>query len=138
MQHVRRVNVFFYGLFMEAEALRAKGLNPLNPRAGQVHGWRPRIGKRAALVESQGETTHGILMELTHAELDRLYSEPGVSVYRPEAVTVQLEDGAAVTALCYNLPIGPDPDERNPEYAAKLQALAARLGLPASYIQSLS
>ena len=138
MQHARRVNVFFYGLFMDAEALRAKGLDPVSPRAGQVHGWRPRIGKRAALVESRGESTHGFLMELTHAELERLYAEPGVSVYRPEAVTVHLEDGSSVAALCYNLPAAPDPDERNPEYAAKLQALAARLGLPASYIQSLS
>lgn len=134
----RRVKVFFYGLFMDAEALRAKGLDPVNPRAGRVHGWRPRIGKRAALVESRGDTTHGILMELAHAEIDRLYSEPGVSVYRPEAVTVELEDGTSVAALCYNLPVAPAPEERNPEYAAKLQTLAARLGLPASYIQSLS
>ena len=138
MPQLRRVRVFFYGLFMDAEALRAKGLDPVNVRPARVHGMRLRIGQRAALVESPGDITHGMSMELTHAELDLLYMEPGVTVYRPEAVSLKLDDGSALAALCYNLPTPPNPDERNPEYAAKLRSLAERIGLPSSYVQSLS
>ena len=36
-------------------------------------------------------------------------------------------------ALAYVLPEPPAPDERNPEYATTLRALAERLGFPAAY-----
>jgi hypothetical protein len=134
---VRRVSVFFYGLFMDAEALRAKGLTPVGVRQARVRGMRLRIGKRAALVASPTDSAYGVVMELTHAEIDRLYGEPGVVVYRPEAVVAELTDGSAVPALCFNLPVAPRADERNPEYAATLRELAGRLGLPAEYIDSL-
>ena len=130
--------VFFYGLFMDADLLRGKGLDPVNVRTARVAGMRLRIGHRAALVESAGSTTHGVLMELTHEEIERLYDDPGVAGFRPEAVIAERADGSTVAALCYNLPAAPRADERNPEYASKLRALATRLKLPASYIESLS
>ena len=34
----RRVNVFFYGLFMDADALRSKGLHPNDIRQARVDG----------------------------------------------------------------------------------------------------
>jgi hypothetical protein len=134
----RRVNVFFYGLFMDVQLLRAKGLDPVNVRPAQVRGVRLRIGHRAALVGDPDSSAYGFLMELTHAELDRLYSDPGVAVYRPEAVVAELGEGTHAAALCYNLPLAPAADERNPEYASKLRELAGRLGLPAQYVDSLS
>lgn len=133
----RRIDVFFYGLFMDVEALRAKGLNPLNVRPARVRGMHLRVGKRAALLVGANDSTYGLVMELTHAEIDQLYSEPGVAVYRPEAVTAELTDGSTIPALCFNLPAAPHPGERNPEYAATLRTLAGRLGLPAEYVDSL-
>jgi hypothetical protein len=133
----RRVQIFFYGLFMDADLLRAKGLNPATPRAVCVRGMALRIGQRAALVAEPNGSVHGILMELTHDDIERLYSDPSVAVYRPEAITAVLADGSTVAALCYNLPAAPQPDERNPEYAEKLRTLAGRLGLPADYLRSL-
>ncbi len=41
-------------------------------------------------------------------------------------------------ALAYVLPEPPAPEEHNPEYAAKLRALAERLGLPAEYTLSIT
>ena len=38
---------------------------------------------------------------------------------------------------CYNLPQPPSPSERNPEYAARLRAVAQKAGLPADYVASL-
>jgi hypothetical protein len=50
----RRVSVFFYGLFMDPELLRGKGLQPENDRRACVRGMRLRIGKRAALEVEPG------------------------------------------------------------------------------------
>jgi len=41
----RRVDVFFYGLFMDAGLLRTKGAQPMNVRMASVLGFALRIGK---------------------------------------------------------------------------------------------
>jgi hypothetical protein len=133
----RRITVFFYGLFMDAEALRTKGLHPNNARPAQVQGMALRIGKRAALTVSPASCTYGILMDLTHSEIDQLYAESSVAMYRPEAVMAKVADDSRVAALCFNLPSAPAKEEENPGYAAKLREVARRLGLPASYVDSL-
>ena len=133
----RRLSVFFYGLFMDQAALRAKGLDPANPRPASVNGMALRIGERATLVADAQATSHGILMELTHDEIDRLYSEPGVARYRPEAVLAEGADGSHAAALCFNLPKPPRPEEANPDYAAKLREVGRRLGLPPHYVAGI-
>ena len=133
----RRIEVFFYGLFMDIDLLRSEGAEPLNVRAAFVPGFSLRIGQRAALVPVPNSRAYGILMELTHGEIEQLYSEPSVRVYRPEAVTAELGDGSHVAALCFNLPVAPRPEEANPNYAAKLRDLARRLGFPSDYIDSI-
>lgn len=133
----RRVDVFFYGLFMDGDLLRAQGLHPEGIELALVDGLALRIGQRAALVATPGARVHGVVLSLTLAELDRLYSEPSVQAYKPQAVLAQLADGGVIPALCYNLSQPPAPTERNPEYATKLRAVAERVGLPAEYIASL-
>lgn len=133
----RRISVFFYGLFMDADALRAKGLEPVNVRSCSVRGWELRLGKRAALTANPQGCCHGMVMELTHEEVERIYAEPSVSIYRPEAVQVHLAEGSTIAALCYNLPIAPGPDEVNPVYAEQLRRLARKLRLPEDYIRSI-
>jgi hypothetical protein len=133
----RRADVFFYGLFMDPDLLRGKGFAPENAVRASVSGFALRIGLRAALVPEGSSRVHGVIMSLTLAELDRLYSEPSVQAYRPQAVLAHLETGEAIAALCYNLPEPPSATERNPEYVAKLRAVAQKLGLPAAYLSSL-
>jgi hypothetical protein len=132
----RRIPVFFYGLFMDAGALTAKGLHPTNVRRASLPGHGLRIGERAALVPTPDGRVHGMLMDLTHGEIDRLYSEPGVSVYRAEPVVCDT-DGGSVVALAFNLPVPPGPEQSNPAYAEKLRSLAARLQLPVEYVDSI-
>lgn len=136
MTEPHRVDVFFYGLFMDAERLRAKGINPHNSRIASVRDFQLIVGNRATLAPSSGATVYGVLSSLTHSEMDRLYSEPSVSEYRAEAV-LALTDAGAVAALCFNLPTAPQPDERNSEYADELKALAERIGLPKMYVDSM-
>jgi hypothetical protein len=133
----RRVEVFFYGLFMDADALRHKGLDPVNVRQASVVGMTLRLGDRATLVPDPNGCVHGMLMAMTHAEIGRLYSEPGVAAYRPEPVLANLADGTQVAALCFNLPEPPSAAQSNPDYAAKLQSVARRLALPESYIANI-
>jgi hypothetical protein len=133
----RCVDTFFYGLFMDRDLLRAKGLHPADMRRARVDGWRLHIGARAALFPDPAGCVHGMVMALTHAELEQLYAEPSVAMYRPEAVLATLDDGASVAALCFNLPAVEDPAPANPDYAAKLRAVAQRLALPAVYVQSI-
>lgn len=134
---MRTIDVFFYGLFMDESLLRAKGLHPVNFRKASVQGLELRIGDRAALVPESSGRVHGMVASLSHAEVEHLYAEPGLRNYRPEAVLAHFADGAVAAALCFNLLEPPAVGERNPEYAAKLRALAARLDFPAEYVASI-
>ena len=132
-------NVFFYGLFMDAAVLEAKGVRGTGSRQGVVRDWALRIGQRATLVPAPGGAVHGVVTAVPLPELDRLYAEASVQMYRPVAVLVEAAaaEVAPVAALAYVLPEPPAPEERNPEYAAKLRALAERLGLSGHYTRSI-
>jgi hypothetical protein len=132
-----QVSVFFYGLFMDAETLRANGFHPVNARQACVSGMTLVIGRRATLVPDLAKCTYGFVIGLSHQEVDRLYAEPSVAAYRPEAVLVQLADRSYIPALCFNLPQSDQPAEPNPDYAERLRAVASRLGLPADYVASI-
>ena len=134
----RQIDGFFYGLFMDVELLRQSGAKPSNVRRAYVADFALRIGQRATLVPSSGARAYGMVIALTHAELERLYGAPGLELYRPEAVVAQLLDGGAVPALCYNLVEAPEPHERNPEYAKRLRSVLAKLGFPVEYVDSVA
>jgi DNA-binding IclR family transcriptional regulator len=134
---MRKIDVFFYGLFMDEDLLRSRGATPANLRLASVSGFQLRIGDRATLVPSPAGRVYGLIASLSHAELERLYSEPGVSAYRPEAVLAELPNGDVVAALCFNLPEPPSAGERNVQYASKLRSLAERLDFPADYVASI-
>lgn len=134
---VRTIDIYFYGLFMDEAFLRQKGLNPHNRRVALVENFSLAIGGRATLVPCANGMVHGILFSLTHQEIDVLYSGDSLSVYRPEAVAARLTNGTIIPALCFNLPIAPTRDERNPDYVSKLRQLAERIGLPSEYVSSI-
>ena len=133
----RRIDVFFYGLFMDADLLREQGLQPGKSRLARLDDYALVIADRATLVPRPGAQVYGVVMDLTQAELTQLYAEPSVADYRPEAVLLQMDDGNTVAALCYNLEIEEQGTETNHSYATKLHALARRLGLPQSYQEVL-
>jgi len=134
---MRKIDVFFYGLFMDEELLQSKGVRPTNPRLASVSGFQLRIGDRAALVPTASGRVFGLVASLSHAEVEQLYSEPSVRAYRPEAVLASLPNGEILAALCFNLPEPPSADERNDTYASKLRSLAERLQFPADYVASI-
>lgn len=133
----RRIDVFFYGLFMDEALLREKGLNPINPRLASVDNFALMVGQRATLVPTVGDTVHGVVFSLTHEDIDGLYGEPSVKAYRPEPVLARLKAGELIPTLCFNLPALDSTNERNVGYAAKLRDLATRLNLPLKYVQKI-
>ncbi len=130
------VDVFFYGMFMDPNALRARGLQPCNPRLACVRGMALKIGKRATLVPDENCVAHGLIMTLQLAELERLYSDPSVAAYGPELVNCEYADGSVTSALCYNLS-EMDTGSPNLQYAAKLRGVAKRMGLPVEYVENI-
>jgi hypothetical protein len=134
----RRIDAFFYGLFMDVDILRASNVMPVDPRRAYVDDFVLRIGQRATLLPLAGARAYGMVFALTHPELERLYTAPGLEQYRPEAVLARPLEGQPMPALCYNLREAPRPDERNPEYAARLQRALSKLDFPPAYVQSVS
>jgi hypothetical protein len=137
VSEVRTVDVFFYGLFMDDALLQEKGIIPFNRRLAFVENFSLAIGARATMFPNEGHVVHGVLFSLSHSEVEALYSDESVRVYRPEAVLAKLADGSLIPALCFNLPVPPSAEERNPQYASKLRDLAARIGLPPDYVSSI-
>ena len=133
----RRVDAFFYGLFMDVAVLRDSGVTPIEPRRAYVDDFAVRIGQRATLVPSVGGRAYGMLIALTQSELERLYAAPGLDLYSPEAVLAHPLTGEPSPALCYNLREPPRAEERNADYAARLQRVLRSLEFPWEYIDSI-
>ena len=134
----RRVDGFFYGLFMDADILRDSNILPENPRRAFVEGFGLLIGQRATLVPAPGARAYGMVFALSHDELESLYGTPGLEQYRPEAVLARSLEGEPIPALCFNLREAPAADEANPDYAARLRTALGKLDFPPEYIESVA
>jgi hypothetical protein len=134
---MRKINVFFYGLFMDEALLHSKGISMPNLRIASVPGFQLRVGNRATLVPSPFSHVFGLIASLSHYEVEQLYAEPSVQAYRPEPDLAYLANGEILAALCFNLPEPPSLNEHHPDYAAKLRILAERLQFPPDYVLSI-
>jgi hypothetical protein len=133
-----RTFVFFYGLFMDEDLLRGRGLAPSDVAPAVVDGFGLRVGNRADLVRAPAERAYGVVMSLSLAELDRLYADPSVRAYRSRIVTARrLDDGTAVTAQCYTLPEGTVLAAPDPAYLEGLREIGVKVGLPAPFLEAL-
>jgi Gamma-glutamyl cyclotransferase, AIG2-like len=130
------VMVFFYGLFMDESLLASKGVRPIDSTVGYVDGYSLRIGKRATLLPEANGRAYGVLMKIAPEDVVALYSEQSVADYVAEPVVVTLPGDIQVSAVCYNLPAARLAGT-NPEYAAALLTLAAKLGLPDGYLRQI-
>ena len=134
---LRHATGFFYGLFMDEAVLAEAGVAARNPKMAYVEDFGLRVGCRATLVPELGARAYGMLYDLTHEELGKLYGVPGLKDYRPEAVEAHLLEGGRRPALCYNLLDAPAPGKANEAYAERLRGALERLGFPVDYIASV-
>jgi hypothetical protein len=129
-------SVFFYGLFMDADLLRSKGLKPSSPRLAYATGYGLRIGARATLEKSPGERAYGSVIALEERELAVLYGDASVADYLPETLLATDTQGHSIDAISYILPMD-KLSGRNPEYAKSLSAAARKIGLPGAYVEEI-
>lgn len=129
-------SVFFYGLFMDADLLREKGLSPSNPELARVEGYGLRIGARATLEASAGERAFGSIMDLGEEELNALYGEEGVADYEPRQLVAIDSQRNSLQVITYLLPMA-KLSGRNREYARLLAITARKVGLPDDYIEEI-
>ena len=92
-----------------------------------------RIGKMATLLREANAEAHGIVYQLTHGELNRLYWGAGLDDYVAEAIVVETDRHGKIAALCCNLLVPPAEEETNAEYLGKLVQCTRKLGVRAPY-----
>lgn len=130
----KRIDGFFYGLFMDRTILRELGVQPENPRHAFIEDYRLSIGDRATLLPCPNARAYGMVLALTAVELGRLYSGPGLEEYQPETIIVTTFTGEAIQAICYNLVGRAEQGQMNSQYAVELAMTLKKLGFPADYI----
>ncbi len=129
-------SIFFYGLFMDGDLLREKGLHPANHKLAHVAGYGLRIGQRATLELSQYERAFGSVMDLGSEELGVLYGEKSVADYVPEQLVAIDMRGKSLEVTSYILPMKLVSGS-NSEYARLLALSARKIGLPDDYITEI-
>lgn len=129
--------VFFYGLFMDPEVLRRKGLEPREFTIASVEGYGLRIGERATLERSDGERVFGTVMRLSPEELDLLYSDESVADYVPVRLVADDMKGDRIGAISYILPMELLAGE-NAAYARALLSAAEKIGLPEAHLRTIA
>ena len=126
----QRLNdVFFYGLYMDEDILKSKGVEPRNKRKALANGYELRLGNMATLLRVENAKAYGMVYSLTHEEIDILYKNSGLTQYVNEALMVELEDNSSIVTLCSVLLDEPKADERNDEYYQKLVTCMKKYGL---------
>jgi hypothetical protein len=72
---MRRIRVFFYGLFMDEALLRSRGIDAGESSRASLPGFRLRIGRRATLVADDAGIVHGMAGLLSHQARLRALAE---------------------------------------------------------------
>jgi hypothetical protein len=127
--------VFFYGGLMNPKVMDRVGLKPRRQEPATLSGFDLRIEPYVNLVPCPGHAVFGVLMEVTHAELQRTYAQLKV-VYSPEAVVAQTMDGRLRPALCYlcaAMPAG----QADAAHVEDLAGPAEQLGFPSWYVAKI-
>jgi hypothetical protein len=131
-------DIFIYGLHMDPERLRGRGIEAGTPRRAHVDGFALRLGEHPTLVPCAGGRVHGMVYALHPDALRTLLALPEVADYRDEGVLAWIEGDAPRPALCFRLARMPATDERNAEYARRLQETLGRLGFPPDSIAAVA
>jgi cation transport regulator ChaC len=124
--------VFFYGGLINPRMLDKVGMKPTRQEPATLAGFDIRISPYVNLVRSGGHTVFGLLMEVTHAELEHTYSQLKAR-YLPQAVIVSDSAGELRAALCYISPHMP-PGQAEAEHVETLATAGESLGFPQWYL----
>lgn len=132
-----RVWVFFYGTFMSPGVLIEHGVTPGRTVPARLNGFELHIRPRGNLTRSDRWCAYGVITEVTHEDLARLYSDLeerfGLK-YLPEPVLAEALDGTVRPALCYIAPHMDDAPATS-DYVGQLAEAVRAAGLPEWYAE---
>ena len=105
---MRKIWTFFYGSFMNSDVLAKADVHPTQRQMARLDGWELKIAPRATLIPAQGGSVFGILAQLTHSDIDKLYTRDwfGFGTYLPEAVIVTDAAARELSSVLYRLADG--------------------------------
>ena len=132
----RLVDVFFYGLYMDAEILKSKNVEPRKNRKALVYDYKLRVGNMATLLREEGSEAHGLVYALTHDEIYSLYEGSGITAYVTEPLMAETEEGEFIPTITCVLKEPPAKNESNREYWDKLIVCMEKYNLPLPEEQS--
>lgn len=127
--------VFFYGGLINPTMLDKVGMKPKRQEPATLSGFDIRISPYVNLVRSAGHTVFGMLIKVTHGELEHTYSQLKAR-YLPEAVIVADSTDHLRPALCYIVPDMP-PGQAAVDHVETLAAAAESLGFPGWYLSRI-
>lgn len=135
---MRKVWTFFYGSFMNPDVLAEADVHPIGQQMARLDDWELKIAPRATLIPTQGSCVYGILAQLTHSEIDRLYAKDwfGFGTYLPEAVMVTNAVGHPSAAMCY-VAWQIEGGKPTPEYIGKMVTVAREYSFPEDYLRHI-
>ncbi len=122
--------VFFYGLYMDEEILKSKGVEAREKIIACAKGYKLRVGKMATLLRDESSKAYGIVYSLTYEEIDKLYKNAGLTEYVVESLIVETEDKKEIATLCCILLEPPKEDENNEKYFNSLVECMKKYKLP--------
>jgi gamma-glutamyl AIG2-like cyclotransferase len=130
-----RIWVFFYGAFMSPAVLLDYGVTPGRIVPARLNGYELSIRPRGNLARSDRSCVYGVIADVTHEDLARLYSDLEERLglkYLPEPVLAETLDGTFRPALCY---IAPHMDDgvATSDYVGQLAEAVRAAGLPEWY-----
>ena len=132
-----RVWVFFYGTFMSPGVLNEYGVTPGRIVPARLNGFDLSIRPRGNLVRSDRSCAYGVIAEVTHEDLGRLYldlEERFGLKYLPEPVLAEALDGTVRPVLCYIAPHMED-GQATSEYVGQLAEAVRSANLPEWYAE---
>lgn len=132
----KRIAVFFYGSFMRPDVMARAEFTPADVEVAQLNGYDICLDPHANVFPSPMHNVYGIVVQASHADLERMYSISGVGSFLPEAVLVTMNDGRWLPAMCYMPPSRSNIPPDQP-YLARLIEAAQLRGLPGDYVARL-
>ena len=132
----KSVSAFFYGSFMRPDVMAQSAVNPAKVDVAKLNGYDIAFDPHANIFPHPFASVYGILVQVTHEELNRMYGVTGVGVFLPEAALVTVNDTNWIPALCF---MPPCRNELSPDqaYLDRLIEAAILRGLPQDYIARL-
>jgi hypothetical protein len=107
---------------------------------GSIIGYELTISPLANLRTKKQAIAYGILTQLTHDELDRLYQDHAKGKlggeYLPEAVIVEKQHGIYTPALCY-ISHNMEEGKADPAYLDRILKPAREYGFPKWYLNHI-